>query len=76
MSVNKLRLSVSYTYTKFTCQGAASAVIQANEESTMQNQSETENLIKSRELELSELKEAYKEKHRKCQAWEKVQSHQ
>ena len=30
----------------------------------------------SRELELSELKEAYKEKHRKCQAWEKVQSHQ
>lgn len=33
---------------------------------------ESEQNLKLREKELSELQDAYKEKHRKCAAWEKV----
>jgi hypothetical protein len=33
---------------------------------------EVEQTLRTRERELSELKDAYKEKHRKCSAWEKV----
>ena len=35
-------------------------------------QLDVENIVKSRDKEMSELKDAYKEKLRKCQAWEKV----
>lgn len=44
-----------------------------NEESNARNQADLDNLLRCREKEMSELKDAYKEKMRKCQAWEKVQ---
>jgi hypothetical protein len=47
-------------------------MIRDNEESSGRKQSNLENLLKSREKEMSELKDGYLEKHRKCQAWEKV----
>lgn len=43
-----------------------------NEESLTRYQHEAEIALKSRDKEMSELKDAYKEKYRKCQAWEKV----
>lgn len=42
------------------------------EESSNRNQCDLEDHRKSREKEISELKDAYKEKHRKCIAWEKA----
>jgi hypothetical protein len=42
------------------------------EEFRARNQEDLDNLLRCREKEISEMKDAYKEKHRKCQAWEKV----
>lgn len=46
--------------------------IKENEAKALNYQADTGNLLRSREKEISEIKDAYKEKHRKCQAWEKV----
>ena len=46
--------------------------IKENEAKALNYQVDTGNLLRSREKEMSEIKDAYKEKHRKCQAWEKV----
>ena len=43
-----------------------------NEDSYKRFQLDVENIAKLKEKEMAELKDAYKEKHRKCQAWEKV----
>jgi hypothetical protein len=47
-------------------------MIRENEECRARDQADLDNLLRCREKEMSELKDAYKEKHRKCQAWEKV----
>lgn len=47
-------------------------MIKENETKALNYQAATGNLLRLREKEMSEIKDAYKEKHRKCQAWEKV----
>ena len=47
-------------------------MIKENETKALNYQADTGNLLRLREKEMSEIKDAYKEKHRKCQAWEKV----
>jgi hypothetical protein len=49
-----------------------SDLMRLREEEAVQRSSELEHQLRDREREMSELKEAYKEKLRKCQAWEKV----
>ena len=48
------------------------SLMRENEDSYKRFRLEVESIAKSKEKEMAELKDAYKEKHRKCQAWEKV----
>ena len=46
--------------------------IQGIQDESTNKLADVEQVLKMREKELSELKDAYKEKYRKCSAWEKV----
>jgi uncharacterized protein YlxW (UPF0749 family) len=53
-------------------QVSLSGLIKSLEDATVRQREEMEDQLRTREREMSELKDAYREKLRTCQAWKKV----